>query len=191
MEHLLKELIKNLLHEIGEDPSREGLQRTPDRVEKSLKFLTSGYNVNIEELVNGALFREDYDEMVIVKDIDLFSMCEHHMLPFFGKIQLAYTPNGRVFGISKLVRLVEKYSRRLQIQERMTKNIADELYSHGVKGVAVITEAEHLCMKMRGVKNNASVSSAAFRGIYEKKEEKEHIVNIIKRPSKTFFAQNS
>ena len=118
-------------------------------------------------------------------------MCEHHILPFFGKIQLAYTPNGRVFGISKLVRLVEKYSKRLQIQERMTKNIADELFSHGAKGVAVIAEAEHLCMKMRGVKNNATVSSAAFRGIYEKKEEKESIVNIIKSPSKTFLTQNS
>ena len=138
------------------------------------------------------LFRSSEDsEVVVVRDIQFYSMCEHHILPFFGKIQLAYTPNGRVFGISKLVRLVEKYSRRLQIQERMTKNIADELYSQGVKGVAVITEAEHLCMKMRGVKNNASVSSAAFRGIYEKKEEKENVVNIIKNPSKTFFTQNS
>ena len=111
-------------------------------------------------------------------------MCEHHMLPFFGKIQLAYSPNGRVFGISKLVRLVEKYSRRLQIQERMTKNIADELFSNGVKGVAVIAQAEHLCMKMRGVRNNANVPTAAFRGIFEKKEEKESIIQIIKNPSK-------
>ena len=111
-------------------------------------------------------------------------MCEHHMLPFFGKIQLAYSPNGRVFGISKLVRLVEKYSRRLQIQERMTKNIADELFSNGVKGVAVIAQAEHLCMKMRGVRNNANVTTAAFRGIFEKKEEKENIIQIIKNPSK-------
>ena len=111
-------------------------------------------------------------------------MCEHHMLPFFGKIQLAYSPNGRVFGISKLVRLVEKYSKRLQIQERMTKNIADELFSNGVKGVAVIAQAEHLCMKMRGVRNNANVTTAAFRGIFEKKEEKESIIQIIKNPSK-------
>ena len=111
-------------------------------------------------------------------------MCEHHMLPFFGKIQLAYSPNGRVFGISKLVRLVEKYSRRLQIQERMTKNIADELFSNGVKGVAVIAQAEHLCMKMRGVRNNANVTTAAFRGIFEKKEEKESIIQMIKNPSK-------
>ena len=106
-------------------------------------------------------------------------MCEHHMLPFFGKIQIAYAPNGRVFGISKLVRLVEKYSKRLQIQERLTKNIADELYSHGVKGVAVMAEAEHLCMKMRGVKNDARVSSSAFRGIYENQNQKEEIVRVI------------
>jgi len=109
------------------------------------------------------------------------------MLPFFGKVQIAYSPNGRVFGISKLVRLVEKYSKRLQIQERMTKNIADELFSHGVKGVAVIAKAEHLCMKMRGVRNNANVTSAAFRGIYSKKEDQENIVNLLKNTSKPSF----
>jgi GTP cyclohydrolase I len=114
-------------------------------------------------------------------------MCEHHLLPFFGKIQIVYSPDGRVFGISKLVRLVEKYSKRLQIQERLTKNIADELYSEGVKGVAVLTEAEHLCMKMRGVRNNANVTSAAFRGIYERKEEKERIIELIKNPTKSSF----
>ena len=113
------------------------------------------------------------------------------MLPFYGKIHIAYSPNGRVFGISKLVRLVEKYSKRLQIQERVTKNIADELYSQGVKGVAVFADAEHLCMKMRGVRNDATLSSSAFRGIYENKEEKESIVNTIRKPSKTFFTQNS
>ena len=186
-EERIKKLVRELLIEIGEDPTREGLTKTPERIASAYKEIFSGYDSNSELSVQ---FSED-SEVVVVRDIQFYSMCEHHMLPFFGKIQLAYTPNGRVFGISKLVRLVEKYSRRLQIQERMTKNIADELYSHGVKGVAVITEAEHLCMKMRGVKNNASVASAAFRGIYEKKEEKEHIVNIIKRPSKTFFAQNS
>ena len=123
-------------------------------------------------------FSED-SEVVVAKDIQFYSMCEHHMLPFFGKIQIAYAPNGRVFGISKLVRLVEKYSKRLQIQERLTKNIADELHSHGVKGVAVMAEAEHLCMKMRGVKNDARVSSSAFRGIYENQNQKEEIVRII------------
>ena len=111
----MKDLIKKLLQEIGEDPSREGLQRTPDRVEKSLKFLTSGYQVNIEDLVNGALFREDYDEMVIVKDIDLFSMCEHHMLPFIGKCHVAYLPKGQIIGLSKIPRIVDVFSRRLQV----------------------------------------------------------------------------
>jgi len=183
----IKKLVRELIVEIGEDPTREGLTKTPERVADTYKEIFSGYDSNSELSVQ---FSDD-SEIVVVRDIQFYSMCEHHILPFFGKIQLAYTPNGRVFGISKLVRLVEKYSRRLQIQERMTKNIADELYSQGVKGVAVITEAEHLCMKMRGVKNNASVSSAAFRGIYEKKEEKENVINIIKNPSKTFFTQNS
>ena len=186
-EERIKKLVRELIVEIGEDPTREGLTKTPERVADTYKEIFSGDDSNSELSVQ---FSED-SEIVVVRDIQFYSMCEHHILPFFGKIQLAYTPNGRVFGISKLVRLVEKYSRRLQIQERMTKNIADELYSQGVKGVAVITEAEHLCMKMRGVKNNASVSSAAFRGIYEKKEEKENVVNIIKNPSKTFYTQNS
>ena len=186
-EERIKKLVRELIIEIGEDPTREGLTKTPERIANVYKEIFGGYDSNSELSVQ---FSED-SEVVVVKDIQFYSMCEHHMLPFFGKIQLAYSPNGRIFGISKLVRLVEKYSRRLQIQERMTKNIADELYSHGVKGVAVITEAEHLCMKMRGVKNNASVSSAAFRGIYERKEEKVNIVNIIKNPSKTFSTQNS
>ena len=186
-EERIKKLVRELLIEIGEDPTREGLAKTPERIANTYKEIFGGYDSNSELSVQ---FSED-SEVVVIRDIQFYSMCEHHILPFFGKIQLAYSPNGRVFGISKLVRLVEKYSKRLQIQERMTKNIADELYSHGVKGVAVITEAEHLCMKMRGVKNNASVSSSAFRGIYERKEEKESIVNIIKNPSRTFFARNS
>ena len=186
-EERIKKLVRELIAEIGEDPTREGLTKTPERVADAYKEIFAGYDSNSELSVQ---FSED-SEVVVVRDIQFYSMCEHHILPFFGKIQLAYTPNGRVFGISKLVRLVEKYSKRLQIQERMTKNIADELYSHGVKGVAVIAQAEHLCMKMRGVKNNATVSWAAFRGIYEKKEEKENIVNMIKNPSKTFFTQNS
>ena len=176
----VKKLIRELIIEIGEDPTREGLCNTPERIASAYKEIFSGYDSNSELSVQ---FSED-SESVVIRDIQFYSMCEHHMLPFFGKIQLAYSPNGRVFGISKLVRLVEKYSKRLQIQERMTKNIADELFSNGVKGVAVIAQAEHLCMKMRGVRNNANVTTAAFRGIFEKKEEKESIIQIIKNPSK-------
>ncbi len=186
-EERIKKLVRELLIEIGEDPTREGLTKTPERIASAYKEIFGGYDSNSELSVQ---FSED-SEIVVVRDIQFYSMCEHHMLPFFGRIQLAYSPNGRVFGISKLVRLVEKYSRRLQIQERMTKNIADELYSHGVKGVAVITEAEHLCMKMRGVRNDAFVTSAAFRGIFEKKEDKENIIQIIKNPSPSSFTQNS
>jgi len=177
----VKKLIRELIIEIGEDPTREGLCNTPERIASAYKEIFSGYDSNSELSVQ---FSED-SEAVVIRDIQFYSMCEHHMLPFFGKIQLAYSPNGRVFGISKLVRLVEKYSRRLQIQERMTKNIADELFSNEVKGVAVIVQAEHLCMKMRGVRNNANVTTAAFRGIFEKKEEKENIIQIIKNPSKS------
>jgi len=176
----VKKLIRELIIEIGEDPTREGLCDTPERIASAYKEIFGGYDSNSELSVQ---FSED-SEAVVIRDIQFYSMCEHHMLPFFGKIQLAYSPNGRVFGISKLVRLVEKYSKRLQIQERMTKNIADELFSNGVKGVAVIAQAEHLCMKMRGVRNNANVTTAAFRGIFEKKEEKENIIQIIKNPSK-------
>ena len=186
-EDRVKKLIRDLIIEIGEDPTREGLRDTPRRIASAYKEIFAGYDSDSELSVQ---FSED-SETVVIRDIQFYSMCEHHMLPFFGRIQLAYSPNGRVFGISKLVRLVEKYSRRLQIQERMTKNIADELYSHGVKGVAVITEAEHLCMKMRGVRNDAFVTSAAFRGIFEKKEDKESIIQIIKNPSPSSFTQNS
>ena len=170
----VEKLVRELIIEIGEDPTREGLRETPARIAKAYKEIFEGYDSNSELSVQ---FSED-SEVVVAKDIQFYSMCEHHMLPFFGKIQIAYAPNGRVFGISKLVRLVEKYSKRLQIQERLTKNIADELHSHGVKGVAVMAEAEHLCMKMRGVKNDAKVSSSAFRGIYENQNQKEEIVRI-------------
>ena len=171
----VEKLVRELIIEIGEDPTREGLRETPARIAKAYKEIFEGYDSNSELSVQ---FSED-SEVVVAKDIQFYSMCEHHMLPFFGKIQIAYAPNGRVFGISKLVRLVEKYSKRLQIQERLTKNIADELHSHGVKGVAVMAEAEHLCMKMRGVKNDAKVTSSAFRVIYENQNQKEEIVRII------------
>ena len=165
----LKDLIKQILLQIGEDPSREGLQNTPERVEKSLKFLTSGYWVNIKELVNGALFNEDYDEMVIVKDIDLFSMCEHHMLPFIGKCHVAYLPKGKIIGISKVPRIVDAFSRRLQVQERLTKQIADSL-NHILQpiGVGVVIEALHLCMAIRGVVNqNSYTTTSAMLGSFK------------------------
>ena len=175
-EEKVKKLIRELIIEIGEDPTREGLVKTPERIVGVYKEIFNGYEADSELSVQ---FSED-SEIVVVRDIQFYSMCEHHLLPFFGKIQIVYSPDGRVFGISKLVRLVEKYS-------RVTKNIADELYAEGVKGVAVVTEAEHLCMKMRGVRNNANVTSAAFRGIYERKEEKERIVELIKNPNKSSF----
>jgi GTP cyclohydrolase I len=180
----VKKLVRELIIEIGEDPTREGLRETPERIANMYKEIFGGYDSDSELTVQ---FSEDSD-VVIVRDIQFYSMCEHHMLPFFGKINIAYSPNGKVFGISKLVRLVEKYSKRLQIQERLTKNIADELFSQGVKGVVVFADAEHLCMKMRGVKNNATLSSSAFRGIYENKEEKESIMTLVrKRASDSYF----
>jgi GTP cyclohydrolase I len=183
-EERVKKLIRELIIEIGEDPTREGLRETPERIASMYKEIFAGYDSDSELSVQ---FSEDSDA-VIARNIQFYSMCEHHMLPFFGKIHIAYSPNGRVFGISKLVRLVEKYSKRLQIQERLTKNIADELYAQGVKGVVVLADAEHLCMKMRGVRNDAMLSSTAFRGIYENKDEKEGIMTLIrKRASDSYF----
>ncbi|MDH3395457.1 MAG: GTP cyclohydrolase I FolE [Nitrosopumilus sp.] len=176
-EERVKKLVRELIIEVGEDPTREGLRETPERIANMYKEIFEGYDSDSELSVQ---FSEDSD-VVIARDIQFYSMCEHHMLPFFGKIHIAYSPNGRVFGISKLVRLVEKYSKRLQIQERLTKNIADELHSQGVKGVVVLADAEHLCMKMRGVRNDATLSSSAFRGIYENKEEKAGIMSLIRK----------
>lgn len=173
----VKKLVRELIIEVGEDPTREGLRETPQRIANMYTEIFEGYDSDSELSVQ---FSEDSDT-VIARDIQFYSMCEHHMLPFFGKIHIAYSPNGRVFGISKLVKLVEKYSKRLQIQERLTKNIADELYGQGVRGVVVLAEAEHLCMKMRGVRNDAVLLSSAFRGIYENKEEKEGIMTMIKQ----------
>jgi GTP cyclohydrolase I len=173
----VKKLVRELIIELGEDPTREGLRETPERIANMYKEIFGGYDSDSELSVQ---FSEDSD-VVIARDIQFYSMCEHHMLPFYGRVHIAYSPNGRVFGISKLVRLVEKYSKRLQIQERLTKNIADELHSQGVKGVVVLIDAEHLCMKMRGVKNDATLSSSAFRGIYENKEEKIGIMSLIRQ----------
>ena len=165
----MQDVVRRLLAELGEDPDREGLARTPQRVEKALKFLTSGYSANIDEVLNDALFTVDYSEMVIVKDIDFYSLCEHHLLPFFGKCHIAYIPSNRVIGLSKIPRIVDVFSRRLQIQERLTNQIADTIREKVAPlGVAVVIEATHLCMSMRGVEkqNSFAVTSAmvgAFR----------------------------
>ena len=164
----MQDLIRQLLSELGEDPDREGLVRTPLRVEKALRFLTSGYRANIGEVLNDALFTVDYSEMVIVKDIDFYSLCEHHLLPFFGKCHVAYIPNSRVIGLSKIPRIVDVFARRLQIQERMTNEIAQTiLHAIEPRGVAVVCEGTHLCMSMRGVeKQNSFAVTSAMLGIF-------------------------
>jgi GTP cyclohydrolase I len=164
----MQDLIRQLLAELGEDPDREGLVRTPLRVDKALRFLTSGYRANIAEVLNDALFTVDYSEMVIVKDIDFYSLCEHHLLPFFGKCHVAYIPNSRVIGLSKVPRIVDVFARRLQIQERMTNEIAQTiLQTIDPRGVAVVCEGTHLCMSMRGVeKQNSFAVTSAMLGIF-------------------------
>ena len=171
----VKKLVRELIIEIGEDPTREGLKDTPRRIADAYSEIFGGYDSDSELSVQ---FSED-SETVVAKNIQFYSMCEQPMLPFYGTIQIAYVPNGRVFGISKLVRVVEKFSKRLQIQERITKNIADELYAQGVKGVAVVADAEHLCMKMRGVKNDAKVTTSAFRGTFEDQKTKEELLKAM------------
>ena len=170
-------LVRELLVEIGEDPDREGLLKTPERVAKALSFLTSGYRTDAKELINGACFTQETSSMVIVKDIEVYSMCEHHMLPFFGRCHIGYIPSGRVFGVSKLARLVDMYSRRLQLQERLTEQISRVVMeSVDAKGVGVMIEAHHLCMMMRGVakQNSTMVTSSvlgAFRDSVPTREE--------------------
>ncbi|MED5377248.1 MAG: GTP cyclohydrolase I FolE [Acidobacteriota bacterium] len=163
----MRNLIRALLAELGEDPMRDGLTRTPERVERSLKFLTSGYESDVKTVLNGALFDVDYSEMVIVKDIDFYSLCEHHLLPFFGKCHVAYVPRDKVIGLSKIPRLVEVFSRRLQVQERLTNQIADTIRATlKPLGVAVVLEATHLCMSMRGVqKQNSTAVTSAMLGV--------------------------
>ena len=162
-------LIEQLLHEIGEEPGRQGLQRTPGRVARSFEFLTQGYQLDPQKILNDAVFEESYNEMLIVKDIDFYSLCEHHLLPFFGRAHVAYIPNGRIVGLSKIARLVEMYSRRLQVQERLTNEVARVIEKVlQPRGVAVIIEAQHLCMMMRGVqKQNSYAISSAMIGEFE------------------------
>jgi GTP cyclohydrolase IA len=176
-------LIAELLKELGEDTGREGLDKTPERVEKALRYFTSGYNQDVKEVLNGALFVEEYDEMVIVKDIDFSSMCEHHLLPFVGKCHVAYLPDRRIVGLSKIPRLVEMFSRRLQVQERLTTQIATTLNEAlQPRGVAVVMEAIHLCMLMRGVEkqNSQAITSAMLGTFRERPETRAEFMELIK-----------
>mgnify|MGYP002632634989 FL=1 len=159
---------KSIIEQLGENAKREGLLKTPERVAKSMKFLTSGYNINPDELINQAIFHEEYSEMVLVKNIDIYSLCEHHMLPFFGKAHVAYIPNGKIVGLSKIPRVIDAYSRRLQVQERLTIEIRDCIQrTLAPKGVAVVIECCHMCMQMRGVqKQNAQTTTSAFTGLF-------------------------
>jgi len=175
-------LVKQILERLGEDPLREGLARTPERVERALQFLTSGYGVDVNEVVNGALFSVKYDEMVIMKDIEFFSMCEHHMLPFFGKVHVAYIPRDRVIGLSKLPRIVDVFARRLQIQERMTQQIAQTIQEMiDPVGVAVICEARHFCIMMRGVEkqHSGAVTSAMLGAFRNRKETRDEFLSLV------------
>ena len=181
----MQEIIRQLLVELGEDPSREGLLDTPKRVEKALKFLTSGYGADVDATLNNALFSVDYNEMVIVRDIDFYSLCEHHLLPFFGKCHVAYIPQGRVLGLSKMPRLVDIFARRLQIQERLTNQIAQTICQKiDPLGVAVVMEATHLCMSMRGVeKQNSVAATSAMLGVFrEDARTRMEFLELIKRP---------
>lgn len=177
----LSEHYKHVIEELGEDPTREGLEKTPHRVAKANMFLTQGYNMDAVEIINSAKFKESYSEMVIVKDIELYSMCEHHMLPFFGKAHIAYIPNGYITGLSKLARVVDCYARRMQVQERMTHQILDAVTEAlNPLGAAVVIEAKHLCMMMRGVqKQNSSTTTSAFSGEFEKEKTRAEFLRLI------------
>jgi len=179
-----EELVKEMLVRLGEDPQREGLLRTPERVKKAFEFLTRGYNEDPEAMLKNALFTVTYDEMVIVKDVEVFSLCEHHMLPFFGKVHVAYIPNGKVIGLSKIPRLIEIFSRRLQIQERLTTQIAETIQKViQPQGVGVVIEARHLCMMMRGVEkqHSAAVTSSMLGCFREEQETRTEFLSLIRQ----------
>ncbi|MBX2817142.1 MAG: GTP cyclohydrolase I FolE [Saprospiraceae bacterium] len=177
----LKQHYRHVLAKIGEDPDREGLLKTPERASKALQFVTSGYEMDPAEILRSALFREDYSEMVLVKDIEVYSMCEHHILPFFGKAHIAYIPDGHIVGLSKIPRVVDVFARRLQVQERLTHEILHCI--HDVLqplGVAIVMEAQHMCMMMRGVqKQNSVTTTSAFVGEFEKEETRSEFLNLI------------
>ncbi|HWR37214.1 MAG TPA: GTP cyclohydrolase I FolE [Clostridia bacterium] len=184
-----EELVREMLVRIGEDPDREGLLRTPERVHQSIDFLTKGYRDDPDAILNGALFTVSYDEMVIVKDIEMFSLCEHHMLPFFGKVHIAYIPKGKVIGLSKLPRLVEIFSRRLQVQERMTTDIAGAIMRVVEPlGVGVVIEARHLCMMMRGVeKQHSATVTSCMLGAFRSKQTREEFLALIRNKNGNGF----
>lgn len=171
----------NILNIIGEDTSRNGLINTPKRASKAMQFLTQGYNMDAEEILKSAMFEEDYSQMVVVKDIEVYSLCEHHMLPFFGKAHIAYIPNGHIVGLSKIPRIVDAFARRLQVQERLTNEIRDCLHNTlKPLGVAVVIEAQHLCMQMRGVqKQNSVTTTSAFTGEFEKEATRKEFISLI------------
>ena len=178
----LADVYEDVLKELGENPKREGLQKTPERVAKAMKFLTHGYELEPAEILKSAMFAEDYKEMVIVKDIEVYSMCEHHMLPFFGKAHIAYIPDGHIVGLSKIPRIVDAFGRRLQVQERLTREIRDCIQDTlKPLGVAVVIEAKHLCMQMRGVqKQNSVTTTSAFTGLFLKNENtRQEFVHLI------------
>jgi len=178
----MEDAVRSLLAGMGEDPSREGLDKTPERVAKALRFLTSGYGQDPKSLINEALFTVTYDEMVVVKDIDVFSLCEHHLLPFYGKAHVAYIPNGKVVGLSKIPRLVDMFARRLQVQERLTVQIAEALQEHiQPRGVGVIVEAMHFCMMMRGVEkqNSVAVTSCMLGAFRERQPTREEFLALV------------
>jgi GTP cyclohydrolase IA len=185
-ERSLAPLFREVLARIGEDPSRDGLLRTPERVDKAMKFLTSGYGTDIRKVVNGALFEVKYDEMVVVKDIEFFSMCEHHMLPFYGKVHVAYIPRRKVIGLSKIPRIVDMFARRLQIQERLTQEIAQSIQETvDPLGVGVICEARHFCMMMRGVEkqHSGAMTSAMLGAFRDRKETRDEFLSLVNKSS--------
>ena len=174
---------RQILKELGENPDREGLLKTPERVAKAMKFLTNGYDTNPDDIVKQAIFHEEYSEMVLVKDIEIYSLCEHHVLPFFGKAHIAYIPDGKIVGLSKIPRVVDSYSRRLQVQERLTIEIRDCLQrTLNPKGVAVVLECSHMCMQMRGVqKQNSATTTSAFTGLFLNNDAtRKEFINLIK-----------
>jgi GTP cyclohydrolase I len=184
----IADLMRQVLGHLGEDPSREGLLRTPLRAEKALQYLTSGYSADISKIVNDALFDVEYDEMVIVKDIEFFSMCEHHLLPFYGKMHVAYLPDKKVIGLSKLPRIVDMFARRLQVQERLTQQIAETVQEVlNPKGVGVICEARHFCMMMRGVeKQHSGTVTSAMLGGFRQKETRDEFLALIRQDASRF-----